>query len=276
MKRFILIFRIFILGLLLVLISVGCDEVAEWAEVSKDKVVVGEPVKLSVTTREGDTFGCSKPYHERVEGKMYSWKVEPSDGATVKDGVFVASKPGKYNVTPVGILTTKPSSRAIIVEGTAAETSTTETVAAETTVFTYISLSDGVISDPINSSESDLFAKLTIEQGLVDSNGRYLLGGEESVEGCDGRLSGTYDPKTREFTGKCWVQVSIPTIHKPDEEYITNSTFSKIIDHSGEVVLTLDGTEIHNKYTYREDGTEVWTETVGRDCEVTFTVKGLD
>ena len=117
----------------MVLISAGCHEFDEWAEVSKDKVMVGEPVKLSVLTQEGSSFGCEKPRLDSIAGDMYSWSVDPSNGATVKDGVFVASKPGKYNVTPVGILTAKPRPRTITVEGTAAETFTTETMAAETT-----------------------------------------------------------------------------------------------------------------------------------------------
>ena len=89
-------------------------------------------------------------------------------------------------------------------------------------------------------------------------------------------MSGIYDPNTRQFTGKYWDQVSIPTIHKPDEEYIMNGTFSELIGHTGKVTLKLEGTQIHNKYTYGEDGTDVWTETIDSTREVTFTVTGLD
>lgn len=285
MKRFVLIFKILLpLFLLVALTSVGCDERNEWAEVSKDKVVVGEPLKLSVHTREGDTFGCAKSYHESVAGKYYKWSVKPSDGATVKDGVFVASKPGKYNVTPVGKITNNPSSVTITVQGTAIETMAAETAAAETTVFTYISLSDGIISDPINSSEADFFAKLTLEQGIVDSSGGYYLGGEQSVEGCTGTMSGIYDPKTRQFTGKYWDQVSIPTIDKPDEEYIMNGTFSEVIGHTGKVTIKVEGTQYHRKLNYEEDENGIWlykdhiewSETIDSSSEVTFTVTGLD
>jgi hypothetical protein len=134
MKRFVLVLKILVLVLLMSLISVGCDEVTEWAEVSNDKVAVGKQVKLSVTDRESDTFGCARAHYDKVAGEMYSWRVEPSDGATVKDGVFVASKPGKYKVTPVeGTRTDNPIPRTIVVEGTAAETIADETTVTETT-----------------------------------------------------------------------------------------------------------------------------------------------
>jgi hypothetical protein len=272
MKRFVLILKILVLVLLMALISVGCAYTSETVSVSKDKVMVGEQVELSVVIEKGDSFGCGHTIPTRFAGSGYGWSVKPSDGATVKSGVFVASKPGEYTVTPViGTITGAPIPRTIVVQGTEAET-----MAAETTVFTYILFSDGVVSDPINSSESDFFSKLTLEQGIVDSSGGYYLGGEQTVDGCTGNMSGIYDPNTRQFTGKYWDQVSIPTIHKPDEEYIMNGTFSEVLGHTGKVTLKLEGTQIHKKYTYGEDGTDVWSETINSSREVTFTVIGLD
>jgi hypothetical protein len=132
MKRLTLILKILLLGLLMVLISVGCDELTETVEVSKDKVMVGEPVKLSVEEYSADALACSKPRHDRYLGNLYNWSVEPSDGATVKDGMFVASKPGKYKVTPEkGTRTDNPASRTITVEGAAAENSAADTIAPE-------------------------------------------------------------------------------------------------------------------------------------------------
>ena len=202
MKRFVLIFRIFILGLLMVLISAGCHEFDEWAEVSKDKVMVGEPVKLSVLTQEGSSFGCEKPRLDSIAGDMYSWSVDPSNGATVKDGVFVASKPGKYNVTPVGILTAKPRPRTITVEGTAAETFTTETMAAETTAAeatTTIEPDETTTETDATSTETDAnlihgvvptkvtaHGNSTSADGVWESNFEFWnvgkLGGEQYAE----------------------------------------------------------------------------------------------
>jgi hypothetical protein len=131
MKRLTLILKILLLGLLMVLISVGCDELTETVEVSKDKVMVGEPVKLSVEEYSVDDLACSKPRHDLYEGKLYNWSVEPSDGATVKDGVFVASKPGTYKVTPKDTRTDNPAPRAIVVQGTAVENSAADAIAPE-------------------------------------------------------------------------------------------------------------------------------------------------
>jgi hypothetical protein len=284
-KRFVLIFKIFILGLLMVLISVGCAYIEESVSVSKDKVMVGEQVELSVVIEKGDSFGCGHTIPKKMPGSAYGWIVEPSDGATVKGGVFVASKPGKYTVTPViGTKAETHTPKTITVEGTAAETFTTETTTTETTLPSIIMFSDGVVSDPINSSEADFFAKLTLEQGVVDSSGGYYLGGEQSVEGCTGTMSGIYDPKTRQFTGKYWDQVSIPTIDRPDEEYIMNGTFSEVIDHTGKVKIRVEGTQYHKKLNYAEDENGIWlykdhiewSETINSSREVTFTVIGLD
>jgi hypothetical protein len=44
--------------------------------------------------------GCDNPESTYVHEGL-SWKVEPSEGAEVKDGVFVAAEPGTYKITPV-------------------------------------------------------------------------------------------------------------------------------------------------------------------------------
>ena len=123
MKRFVLILKILVLVLLMALISVGCAYINESVSVSKDKVMVGEQVELSVEIEKGDSFGCGHTIPKKMAGSGYGWSVEPSDGATVKGGVFVASKPGEYTVTPViGTITETPTPKTIVVEGTAAET----------------------------------------------------------------------------------------------------------------------------------------------------------
>jgi hypothetical protein len=165
------------------------------------------------------------------------------------------------------------------------ETNTTNTASTEAKkISTIILFSNGVVSNPINSSESDFFSKLTLEQGLVDSSGGYLLGGEQTVEGCTGTMSGTYDPNTRQFTGKYWDQIEIGPKLKPDERYIMNGTFSEVIGHGDKVTLKLEGTQYHAKLNYTEDENGVWlykdrvewSETINITREVTFTVIGLD
>jgi hypothetical protein len=174
-----------------------------------------------------------------------------------------------------------------IVKSTSKTTESPATVTAATEakkISSIIRFSDGIISDPINSSESDFFSKLILEQGLVDSSGGYLLGGKKTVEGCDGTMSGIYDPNTRQFTGKYWDQIEIAPGVQPDERYIMNGTFSEVIGHTGKVTLKLEGTQYHEKLNYEEDEKGVWlykdhvewSETVDSSREVTFTVIGLD
>jgi hypothetical protein len=180
---------------------------------------------------------------------------------------------------------TKSTSKASATASTTMVTTEATTVTTEAKkVSSIIRFSDGVISDPLNSSESDFFSKLILEQGLVDSSGGYLLGGKKTVEGCDGTMSGIYDPNTRQFTGKYWDQIEIGPKSQPSERYIMNGTFSEVIGHSGKVSLKLEGTQYHEKLNYEEDEKGVWlykdriewSETVNSSRDVTFTVVGLD
>jgi hypothetical protein len=249
------------------------------------------PTKVKAAARDEDT---------KDEGIMEFWNVGKLGGEQYSKATYTIIRDGKTIQTYEGYFTGGPNGEIFLNSGDKnihgklvdgkvftgddfsfmdisnpeAFSGWTDNTAKKVSVI--ISFFNGVISNPINSSESDFFSKLTLEQGLVDSSGNYLLGGEQTVDGCTGNMSGTYNPNTRQYAGKYWDQVSIPTIHKPDEEYIMNGTFSEEIGQSGQVTLKLEGTKIHKKYTYGEDGTDVWSETLSNAREVTFTVTGLD
>ena len=69
-------------------------------------VAVGEtlPLEVELNEQDRDAMGCdvSNPVHEVHPGSEFSaWVVQPADGATVRNGVFKARKPGTYEVAPV-------------------------------------------------------------------------------------------------------------------------------------------------------------------------------
>jgi hypothetical protein len=132
MKRFVLVLKILVLVLLVVLIPVGCSWTSETVSVSKAEVMVGEQVELSVEIEKGGSFGCDNPKPKKMAGYLYDWSLKPSDGATVNHGVFVASKPGEYTVTPViGTTTRTVTPRTILVLGTETENSAADNIAPE-------------------------------------------------------------------------------------------------------------------------------------------------
>ncbi len=99
MKRFIFILRTYIpLVLVMALICVGCMETVSSVNLSKNDVMVGEKVKLSVWR---EYVGCFAEEPGGVPGEMFQWSIEPSNGATVVDGVFIAKKPGTYIVSAI-------------------------------------------------------------------------------------------------------------------------------------------------------------------------------
>jgi hypothetical protein len=132
MKRFIFILRICVpLVILMALILPGCSDIISFVGVSSYTVIVGEKVELYVWREE--VGGCSREGRSKVPGYRFQWSVEPSNGATVNGGVFIANKPGTYIVSAIegGKSNIKPAT--IEVQGTADETTAAETTAAETT-----------------------------------------------------------------------------------------------------------------------------------------------
>jgi hypothetical protein len=92
MKRFVFVLKMLVL--LIALILIGCTVTDNYVVVSKSTVMVGEEVNLSVKSAEFGFLGCSKQREDLdIPGSEFQWSVEPSAGATVKNGVFVASKP---------------------------------------------------------------------------------------------------------------------------------------------------------------------------------------
>ncbi len=125
------------LVLLIALILIGCTQTINNVVVSKSTAMIGEEVKLSVKSEEYGFLGCSKQREDlEIPGYEFQWSVEPSKGATVKNGVFVASKPGTYvvSVEPGAYMVkiSKAASSTIVVQVTAAETTAAETTSAET------------------------------------------------------------------------------------------------------------------------------------------------
>lgn len=157
MKRLTLILKIFVLVLLMALISIGCAYTDESVSVSKDKVMVGEQVELSVVIEKGDSSGCGHTIPKKMAGSAYGWKVEPSDGATVKGGVFVASKPGEYTVTPVfGTKAETHTPKTIVVQGTAVKNSAADTIATEAKTSTEPDATSTETKETIKETEANL------------------------------------------------------------------------------------------------------------------------
>ena len=104
--------------------------------------MVGEKVELSVKSEEFGFLGCTKQRNDvEVPGSEYQWSVTPSSGATVVGGVFIASEPGTYIVSPKnnGMFMGEGSNNVpatIVVQGTAAETSAADTTATKATTAT--------------------------------------------------------------------------------------------------------------------------------------------
>ena len=130
MKRFVLILKICVLlVILMALILPGCNiyEYVNHVLVSKSTVVVGEKVGLSIKSEDFGFSGCSIQGKDvEYHGSEYQWSVAPSSGATVEGGVFIASEPGTYIVSPEnGPAMGEDSNNmpvTIVVQGTAAET----------------------------------------------------------------------------------------------------------------------------------------------------------
>lgn len=63
------------------------------------QVATGQAVPIQVRRQAEAAFGCAVDEFESVADDK--WKIEPSEGAQMKDGAFVASEPGTYTVTPI-------------------------------------------------------------------------------------------------------------------------------------------------------------------------------
>jgi hypothetical protein len=151
-----------------------------------------------------------------------------------------------------------------------------------------ITLSAGVISNPINNSESAFFKKLTVDSSFDKPSGVYLLQGSQEVDGCSGDMAGTYDPITRQLKGEYFYVVSIGpktlSVGDTSEIYTLTGTFSGVMGYTGNVALMLTGTQKYDKWNAAEDdkGFPLYkdfleeTETTSSTREVTFTVAGLE
>jgi hypothetical protein len=184
MKRFVLILKICVLLVLLVaFILTGCTESSAYhtvnnVVVSKNTVMVGEEVQLSVKSAETGFLGCTKQRPDiEAEGSLFQWSVGPSNGATVKNGVFVAAKPGTYIVSAEdGPLIGKNSANVpatIVVQGTAAETTATETIAAETTAGETTTEPDVTTT---TENETTTEEEITTEEETVASDTNLIHG----------------------------------------------------------------------------------------------------
>ena len=143
MKRFVLILKICVLlVILMALILVGCGkQYVNHVLVSKSTAMVGEKVGLSIKSEDFGFSGCSIQGKDvEYPGSEYQWSVAPSSGATVEGGVFIASEPGTYIVSPEnGPAMGEDSNNVpvtIVVRGTAAETGAADTTATKATTAT--------------------------------------------------------------------------------------------------------------------------------------------
>jgi len=110
----------------LALLVAGCDRIVYTPSPEQATTTTGEPVPLEVEElRYSLDRGCSggdqteKP--EKRLGSEYRWMIRPSTGATVDDGVFVATRPGTYKVYLVdeGDNRLSPGASTIVVTGEA-------------------------------------------------------------------------------------------------------------------------------------------------------------
>jgi hypothetical protein len=187
MKRLVLIPKILLpLVLLMTLILPGCVP-ANMAEVSKPTVSVGEEVTLSIRSEQRGVLGCTRQRPDIViSGDRLKWTVEPSKGATVVMGVFVASVPGTYIVSVLAgnddalvRMRDKNVPVTIVVQGkaakdNAAEPTTAETAAAATTTTTKPSETttkpDKTATEKITSEEAASKEEIIAEEDIIESD----------------------------------------------------------------------------------------------------------